>query len=252
MKTRGYRHCSALAVLCLFWLIPPAMAQSTPGPALDMPRLFGKFQPQLGAWSEYQLLEKASGKATRMRMAIVGQEGGAYWYEVTNDEGDNRNIIKMLVVGNPNEPDNIQRLIIKSGDNPAQEMPRDFVAMGRKMAAHMFEKRSGVPSGSEAQVRLEEAGRHQITVPAGTFDTTFYKILGAEGKLLAEYDAHPDVLPFGVVSSTTDSNTMVLLAHGDDAKSRITETPVVMTTPRGMPEGMPRGMPPGLPGRGPT
>ena len=182
-----------------------------------------------------------------MRMAIVGEEQGAFWYEVTHDEGDTRNIIKMLVRGNPNEPDNIQRLIIKSGDGPAQEMPRDFVAMGRKMAVHMFEKRSGVPSGGEDAVQVKDAGPRKITVPAGTFETTWNKILDDQGKQLAEYDSNPTVLPFGVVRSHTDSNRMELLAHGKGAVSRITEAPQVMMTPPGMPGGMPRGVPPGMP-----
>jgi len=217
----------------------------------QVPRLFGTFQPSPGVWAEYRLTNKDGSPPTHMRMAIVGEEPGAFWYEVTNNEGGSRNIIKMLVRGNPNEPDNIVRLIIKSGDQPAQEMPQDFVAMGRKMAVHMFEKRSGVPADAAGQIRMEERGRHEITVPAGTFETTFYAILDAQGKQLAEYDAHPDVRPFGVVRSTTDANTMELLAYGSDAVSQLTETPVPMTTPRGMPEGMPRGMPPGLP-KGPA
>jgi hypothetical protein len=181
-----------------------------------------------------------------MRMAIVGEDQGAYWYEVAHEEGDSRNIIKMLVRGNPNEPDNIQRLIIKSGDGPAQEMPSDFVAMGRKMAVHMFEKRSGVPSSGDGQVRVEDIGKRQVTVPAGTFDTTLHKIVNQDGKQLAEYNSNPEVLPFGVVRSITDSSTMELLGYGDGAQSRITEEPKVMMAPPGMPEGMPRGVPPGM------
>ena len=34
-------------------------------------------------------------------------------------------------------------MIMKNGDQPAQEMPREFVVMGRKMATSMFETRSG-------------------------------------------------------------------------------------------------------------
>ena len=204
------------------------------------------FQPEPGVWSEYQVNDKKTGQATKMRMAIVGQEQGAHWYEVTHDEGDNRNIIKMLVRGNPNEPDNIQRLIIKSGDGPAQEMPRDFVAMGRKMAVHMFEQRSGVPAGATDSVQVKDAGPRKVSVPAGTFDTTWHKILDADGEPLAEYDSNSAVLPFGVVRSETDSNRMELLAHGRDAVSAITEDPRTMMTPPGMPGGMPRGVPPGM------
>ena len=80
-----------------------------------------------------------------MRMSIVGIEEDAYWYEVENMEEEGSNIVKMLVKGDPNDPDNILRIIMKSGAKPAQEMPRDFVLMERRMASHMFEQRSGYP-----------------------------------------------------------------------------------------------------------
>jgi hypothetical protein len=228
-------------------LAGPAVAADAPskGPAA-IPKLFGTFTPKPGVWSEYNLSEKDTGKKSKMRMAIVGQEGDSYWYEVVNDEGGTRNVIKMLVKGNPNEAENIQRQIIKSGDNPAMEMARDFVVMGRKMAALMFERRSGVPAGAAEAVRVEEKGQSEVKVPAGTFKVTQQKIVGSDGKVLATYGYNPEVLPFGVVTSETDSTAMELTAYGGDAKSVITEEPVLMTSPRGMPPGMPRGMPPGM------
>ena len=217
-----------------------AVAQEPAGKQPPVPRLFGTFAPKPGAWSEYALIEKDSGKRSKMRMAIVGQEGDSYWYEVLNEDDQSRNIIKMLVKGNPNDPDNIQRQIIKSGDGQAVEMARDFVVMGRKMAALMFEKRSGVPADAAA-VRVEETGEREVKVSAGVFNAKQRKVISASGKVLATVDYSPQVFPFGVVTSDTDSTSMELLAYGSDAKSMIKEEPVPMTAPRGMPSGMPRG-----------
>ena len=224
---------------------PGRAAQEGAAPAI--PKLFGAFQPSLGVWAEYAVVEKASGKKIKMRMSVVGQEGQSFWYEVHQDDGENRNIVKMLVKGDPKDPENIQRLILKSGDSPASEMPKDFVAMGRKMATHMFEQRSGVPAGAEAAgFKVEDAGQQEVQVPAGTFKATFRRILDAQGNVVATSYFSPEVPPFGVVSSDTESSRMELLAHGRDAKSAITETPVPMASPPGMPKGMPRGAPPGL------
>ncbi|GAB4274708.1 MAG: hypothetical protein Kow0092_30150 [Deferrisomatales bacterium] len=239
-----FRSCLVACVLVL--LFGGAVSAGDPDPYGRIPRLFGVFTPVPGVWAEYEVTEKDSGRRTRMRMAVVGKEGDAYWYEVVNHAPEGRNVVKMLVRGNPNDPDNIERLILKSGDNPAAEMPRDFVAMGRKMAVHMFERRSGVAGSDPDQLRVEKVGEGPVTVPAGTFQATLQRIVDAQGQVLATYHFLPDILPFGVVASETRHTTMALLAYGRDARSEITETPVPMAAPPGMPQGMPRGLPPGM------
>ncbi len=245
MKLVFRRIVVALGVLALGPFVaaaPGAAAENVQ----DIPRLFGTFNPKPGVWSEYSVKEKGSGKTSKMRMAIVGVEGDSFWYEVVMDEGESRNIIKMLLKGSPNDPDNIQRMIMKNGDNPATEMAKDFVAMGRKMAAHMFESRSGVPADPGTELKLETGEKRQVKVPAGTFEATLKKILDAQGKVLATYDFEPSVLPFGVITSDTEQSEMVLLAYGKDAKSMITETPIPLSGPPSMPANMPQGMPPGM------
>jgi len=185
-----------------------------------------------------------------MRMAIVGKEGDAFWYEVENNAAGGRNIIKMLVTGDPNKStENIKRMIIKSGDTPAMEMPADFLVMGRQMAGSMFEKRSGVKQSPEPEGAVEEIGPREVTVPAGTFTTTRYRIRDGQGAEVGTYDLSTTVPPFGIILSETRNGTLKLLGHGDDAVSAITEEPTPMPIPQGMP-GMPGGMPPGMgPGR---
>jgi hypothetical protein len=214
----------------------------------QVPRIFGTFTPSPGVWAEYEIANNGPGGATKMRISIVGKEGDAYWYEVQNESGTSVNVIKMLVTGDPGaSSENIRRMIIKSGDSPAMEMNPDFLQMGRQMASHMFEKRSGV-NKAKGEGKVEELGRRTVTVPAGTFETTQYRIRDAQGSDLGTYDTSPSVPPFGVILSETPEATMRLLGHGGDAVSAITENPQPMMPPGGM---FPGGMPPGgMPPRG--
>ena len=241
-------------ILASLFFIPSFLTAAEIEEQRTVPRLFGTFSPKPRVWSEYAIFDKSTGKRTVMRMSIVGVEADAYWYEVENREGGGSNIVKMLVTGDPNDPENIQRLITKSDANPAQEMPRDFVLTGRRMASHMFEQRSGIPSNPALKLENKKTGVRSATVPAGTFDVSLHQIVDSAGKVYAEYKFTTDVHPFGVVSSDAENSTMVLVRYGTGAKSLITQEPTMMTRPPGLPEGMPRGMPPGMgpmPGQGP-
>ena len=241
------------AVVLLPLLISAALpARAQAPPVNPQPKFFGVFATTVGGWSEYAVTETAGGKKTTMRNAVVGKEGDAFWYEVAITEGGGRNIIKMFLKGDPNNPENIQRLIMKNGDQPAQEMPREFVVMGRRMATTMFETRSGSAIVDQPNLKTEEVGTEQVTVPAGTYRVTRNRILDGAGKVLATYDFNKDVLPFGVVRSETDKVKMELTATGTGAVSLITEQPVMMKTPPGMPETNPRGTPPGMAAPGNT
>jgi len=210
----------------------------------SIPRIFGTFTPVAGAWSEYEVLEKDTGKSLTMRMSVLEVMGDKFWYEVVNREGNAVNIIKMLVKGDPNDSENIQRLIMKSGDNPAQEMPMDFVKMGRRMAKQTFSQRSGVPADISG-IKVKELGKLEVTVPGGTFTGDQKQLVDEEGDILATFVTYDKVLPFGIIVSDSKEAVMKLMANGTDAKSLITEEAGVMQMPPGMPD-MPRGTPPGM------
>jgi hypothetical protein len=241
----GILERSAVLILPVFLLgAVPAGAQAPP--MKELPKFFGIFSTTVGGWSEYAVTETEGGRKSTMRNAIVGKEGDAFWYEVAITEGGARNVIKMFLKGDPNTPENIQRLIMKNGDQPAQEMPREFVVMGRRMATTMFETRSGASVVGLPNLKSEEVGPREITVPAGKFPAVQYRLLDSAGKVLAVYDYSKDVLPFGVLRSETDKVKMELVAYGKDAVSVITDTPVMMKTPPGMPDANPRGKPLGM------
>lgn len=244
MSTLKRSAVAILAVPAFLLAAAPAFSQQPAGK--EPPRFLGNFTPKVGAWSEYNVTETEGGKQSTMRNSVVGQEGDGYWYEVAITEAGARNIIKMLLKGDPNTPENIQRLIMKNGDQPAQEMPRDFVMMGRRMATHMFETRSGSSVAGQPNLTTEDLGADTVTVPAGTFTVKRSRLLDASGKVVATAEMSDDVLPFGVVRSETDKAKMELIATGKDATSLITEVPTMMKTPPGMPEGNLRGQPPGM------
>ena len=225
-------------ITCLFISAALLLAASPlfaqPGAMMPrMPRLFGSFTPKAGVWSEYSIQEKSTGKSSTMRMAVVGLEDDAYWYEVKMVDGGETNIIKMLLRGDPGSTESIQRLIIKSGNAQAMEMPAEFLSMGRRMAGQMFESRSGAAS-PDSELQVKDITRHEVTVPAGTFKTVQRRIVDAEGKIVATYDFNSEVLPIGVVRSDSGEVTMELLGYGTDARSLITEEPMKFQPPPGM------------------
>jgi hypothetical protein len=214
-------------------MVPAAEAEAP----VAAKRLFGIFSPKPGVWSEYAIFDRATGRRTVIRMSIVGVEQDSYWYEVGYREDTGTRIVKIMVKGDPIYPENIQRLIIKSGPAPAQEVGGEFAFMGVQEAGSIFEQQSGIPARSTPDLKSVKTGTGTATVVAGTFDVSLHEIVDRAGKVYARYKFSQEVRPFGIVSSDTDTTTMVLVGHGTGARSLITEEPGLMTQPPG--EGQP-------------
>jgi hypothetical protein len=201
-------------------------------------RLLGIFSPKPGVWSEYAIFDKATGRRTVLKISIVGIEQDAYWYEVENREETSVTIFKMLTKGDPVYPENIERLIIKSGPGPAREVGGESAFMKRLDAGRMLEQQSGMPPRSTVNLKSVETGTGEATVVAGTFDVSLHEIVDQAGKVYARYKFSQEVRPFGIVSSETDTKILVLGSHGTGARSEVTEEPVIMNTqPPGMGQG---------------
>jgi hypothetical protein len=221
------RYLTRAFLACLV-LIPVFAAAAEPGKMPADVRLFGTFAPEPGAWSEYAILDKATGKRSVMRLAIVGTAGDSYWYEVDNRVGAESNIIKMLLKGDPIDPENIQRLVMKSGLNPALEL--DPVQLkNRRLAGSMFEEQSGIPTGTAVHLQNVKTGEGVATVAAGTFNVELHQIVDPAGTVHAEYKFSPAVHPFGIVSAETKNRTVLLVGRGSGATSFILEEPALMS-----------------------
>ncbi len=219
----------AIAIILAYLFInPSAVIASEAGKSPRTVRIMGTFAPKTGVWSEYALFDNSTGKRTVMRMSIVGVENDSYWYETIIKEGEGIKVVKMLITGDPVDPENIKRLIVKSDTEPAREMDKDSVQEVRMLAGRTFEQQIGLPAGADVNMKDIETGAGVATVPAGTFDVSLHKIVDTTGTVYAEYKYSEDVRPFGIVTSESENTTMVLIGNGDGAKSLIVEEPVMM------------------------
>ena len=211
-----------LAVSILFALSFVHLANAQLGKTSG-PSFHGEFKPVVGGWSEYQMTTKGN-PSTKMKVAVVGKEGDAYWYETVMEGGrEGRTITKMLVSGTPEDQKNIKRMIVKMGNEPAMEM-----------LAQMMQQ----PSKGQGQSgKAIDKGTETIKVPAGTFKTQHMQYQDVEG--VVDTWMYKDVSPYGMIKSQSKDMEMVLIGYGTGAKTLITETPQKFEMPQ-MPEGRPR------------
>ncbi len=186
------------------------------------PKFYSDFKPVVGSWSEYQMTPKGEAPS-KMKIAVVGKEGDAYWCEnVIDTKQEGRVITKMLVSGDPGDTKNVKRMIVKTGDEPAMEIPVEMM---------------GQPSKApEAKGKIIDKGTETVKVPAGTFTTK--RIQHQNGETIDTW-IHQDIPPYGMVKSVSKDVEMVLLGYGMGAKTLITETPQKFEMPQ-MPERRPR------------
>jgi hypothetical protein len=186
------------------------------------PSFHGEFKPVVGGWSEYQMTTKGEGP-TKMKIAIVGKEGDAYWYETVMEGGrEGRTIMKMLVSGDPGDTKNVKRMIVKQGNEPAMEMPVQMMGQSSKGQG---------PTG-----KIIDKGMETIKVTAGTFKTKHMQYQDVE---TMDTWVYKDISPYGMIKSQSKDMEMVLIGYGTGAKTLITETPQKFEMPQ-IPEGQPR------------
>lgn len=189
-------------------------------------KIYADFKPVVGAWAEYLITAEGEDPVT-MRLAIVGKEGESFWYEMVTAAGDEGNVVmKMLVSGNPQDPQNVTRMIIKAGDEPAMEMPVT------RMAPPTDE--TDVPKQPEG--KLVDKGVETVVVPAGTFKAS--RLQYTQEDVVVDSWVAADIGPYGMVKTTSENLVMVLTAYGKDATTLITETPTKFEMPK-MPFSMP-------------
>lgn len=176
---------------------------------------------QTGQWAEYRMTNREMGdQPIQIRMALVGEESvngtRHYWYEMKMGGPQGNMIMQLLVPEWPYDADQIAGMVMKAGDQPAMRMPDQMIGM-------MAQRAPGAALGKDALKECRAAqivGRERVTVPAGSFDAVHIRSADGPTDLWASAD-----LPFGVIRMQRPGMEMVLLGHGMDAKSSITETP---------------------------
>lgn len=168
----------------------------------------------IGAWTEHEITS-ANGELD-VRFALV-TDRGATWYEIQSQTPAGRSILQLRVPGFPFRPAEIEEVISKTGTTPAIRLPQNFVEQYRASAQHE------PLSDLRAQCRKAEIlGHEEISVAAGTFETTHLRFPASGGEVWVS-----DAVPFGIVrGNIPGQGTTELKAHGTGAVSSITETPI--------------------------
>jgi hypothetical protein len=200
-----------------------SVAFAAPAGAQDLAQMCDKvLDVQVGQWAEYQMSGGGMGGSGRMRLAIVGTQDvageNAYWIEM-KIAGDQGSMITQVLAGTyPYDSDQIHEMVFKMGDQPAMKVSGQMMGMMRD--------RMGQNPALEATEKCRDAqivGWESITVPAGQFRALHLKPADADGDVWALED-----VPFGMIKFTDGETEIVLMGHGMDATSSITETPQAM------------------------
>ncbi len=237
-------------LLCLSLVVAVAFVftQALPSEAqiAGMPKLYGEFKmPEVGAYASYKVIDQKTKGERIIKLAIVGIEKSEgetkkvveagkvqpidkpkgvdlYWYEVeeTNTKTGVVNTVKMLISGNPQEIGTIHRMVIKSGKDPATELPQEILGMLNQTP----------PQKTKVEEpKSKKLGTEKVKIKKKTFECTHLRY-SFKDKTTAEVWTNTKV-PFGVVKSTSPEVTMELLEYGTDAVSAIKEKPEVLEMP---------------------
>lgn len=180
----------------------------------------------VGQWAEYRMTVPQMGNdPVQMRMAVVGTEAvngkAHHWHELKMAGRQGTMIIQVLVPGYPYEVSDIAGMVMKAGDQPAMRMPDQMIGMMAQRAG------AGSNMVRDAMKQCDGAtvvGNERVTVPAGAFETVHLRAGEGGTDVWVARD-----MPFGVIQMrAANGESMVLLGHGTDATSSITETPQEM------------------------
>ena len=209
-----------------------ALSVSAQIPMTRMPDMPTEFKiPRVGSWSRYRSINSEEGDTTIFKYSLTGKEKfgkiDCYWYEFQTTEGEKISIVKMLISGDPDEPGNLKRLILKNGDEPAVEIP-----VGMTHSAGIAASRTGESEDIEAVSGrdLVTVGRETLTTDAGKINCTHLRIKNQEKQI--DFWASESIPFFSIARSVHSGLTMEITGYGESgAKTAITEKPKKMPKP---------------------
>jgi hypothetical protein len=224
----------AVVASCLLALMFAAAASAQIGGGMmrqgPMPR--GLFNPVVGSGAQYEIQKGAGSdaneKKTAMEIDVVGKEsvGGkdGYWLE-TVMSGTPMGDVTMKMLAAPDGANiTIAKMIMQMSGHPPMEMPTQMGRMGEQNL------------GTDIRDKAEKVGSESVTVPAGTFTADHYRMKDGSG----DFWLSEKVSPYGLVKGQGKDFNMVLTKVVNDAKDKITGTPVPFDPRLMMPGGRPQ------------
>jgi hypothetical protein len=227
MRSQKHLFHLALMVAVVFFLGQTQLSYAQlPG----MPKLYGEFKmPQVGAYVTYKVFYTKNNTERETKLSIVGKEKSPngedlYWFEQqeTDPKTGDVTIVKMLISGSPQDIKTMHRMIMKSGKEPAQELPQDLIQMINQ--APTAKKEADQP-------KIKNLGIEKVKIKNETVDCTHMRYTSKD-KSTADVWNNAKVPLFGMVKSTTADATFEMVGYGTDAVSAIKEQPKVMEFPQ--------------------
>jgi hypothetical protein len=179
------------------------------------PTLSGIWHPVVGTGAAYEITK--DGKKNEMEILIVGKEDvdakPAFWLEMamTDQRTSQPVYVKSLMSVSENTITSTRMVFQMSGQDP-MEMDMNTNPMGRGM-----KQTTPVTIADKAEI----VGTDTVTVPAGTFSCTHYRMKDGTGDAWVS----DKVSPWGLVKSQDKDTSVVLAKVITDAKDHITGTP---------------------------
>jgi hypothetical protein len=181
-----------------------------------IPTLSGIWQPVVGNVADYEITKK-DGEKSAMEITIIGKEDvdgkTGFWQEMAiANPGTSQSMYAKSLVSVTDAGITTMRMVMQLPGLAPMEMDSGKNPTGRgtnqAVAVNLAEK-------------AEIAGTESITVPAGTFSCTHYRMKDGSGDAWVS----DKVSPWGLVKSQSKDSSTVLVKVITDAKDHITGTP---------------------------
>jgi len=199
-----------VVMLAALALATPLAAQMF-GPRV--PTLSGIWHPVVGTGAAYEITK--DGKKSQIELSIVGKEDvdgkTGFWQEVVmTDSRTSQPLYAKTLVSVTDAGVTTMKMVMQMPGQPPMEMD-----------GGMAGSRTSTALANNLAEKAEIVGTESVTVPAGTFSCTHYRMKDGTGDAWVS----DKVSPWGLVKSQDKDTSMVLAKVITDAKDHITGTP---------------------------
>lgn len=211
------------SIAALFCLLPVTGASAQMSMRMS-PEMRGLWKPVVGGGAAYETT-RSDGQKTDMQFAIVAKDSidgkDGMWMEmVMNNPRMGGEMVMKYFVSVDADQMQMSKMIMQMPGRPPMIMPENM-SQGRKPLQY-----------EDIHKGADNVGSESITVPAGTFQCEHWHMKDGSGDAWVS----DKVSPFGLVKYQGNSNTMVLTKVANDAKDKITGTPVPFDPMNMMPQ----------------
>jgi len=210
-KARALRVSTLLIGFLALSLAAPARAQL----GMGIPDIQGIFHPIVGSGAAYDITRAKQPKHS-MELTVVGKETvngkDSYWLEagIPGKRGGTVYMKMLMVVDQKNLV--AKRLLMQA---PGQPHPVEMNALLALMGGNQ-------PQPTDIGGQAKVVGTESITVPAGTFECTHYRMKDGSG----DFWINADVVPWSTVKVIGKTGNIVLTRQITGAKDHVTGTPI--------------------------